>query len=791
MLSPTSGTSALTPDAEGVRLSTFDNDAQTSLEVDTRTFFWNQTLRIFLLALVLAGVGFLFAQVLVRIVPRRVKVHQPVSIGLRVPRVAVPIPEWAVLALAILGGIGIVMVGFGSQVTGISWDEPYDVGRLQEFFRSGWYVPRSDISDGSFSDAAAFPYGPIPSLFAHPISVLAGAETWWTSATNVLAYQTRHLGVALLSLLGVAAVGGTVRVLTRSWKWGVLAIAMMVSIPLWAGHSMFNVKDTPAAAGFALFTLALVAVGVRVKLTSKREMAAIALLVSLGVVLALGSRPGLWLALLASAAGSLAAWLLVDMRRYPPANAARWAAARLVLIASGVALGYLALWAIYPSAYGDPIRILAASASSTSSFPSGGYTLTAGMQLPIQDPAWLYLPAWFGSQLPVVITILLVCGLAALATDIVRSLVDPTRDYSPAYGAIPVVLQVLVVPLAAIILSSPLYGGVRQLLFVLPGVAILATIGAWFVIRAASQSSRHWIVPTAWGVVLCGLAVPTIAQVQLFPYNYAYFNAPTLIRPVDGNWDVDGWWLSGRELVAKAPTGDRVVCVESGPRPIADCLTQGVIEPFLPSTAAPVPLKEDQFIALDRLPEGNLNAMCESVSQVSRRLLWQTVTMSRARVCDAPLRPYPAEGLDFSDLPPRSDPSLLWGWDPYLLWGWGSPSPQGVETLGSSASIGFTLDEPRDGGSMSLAITGEPLRADDSEQDLQVFVNGIDVGTLTHQGTGAQTWTLEVPLEAVRGIGEGRVVLRLQLSGNDVAQAAAWRIERVSLDASIARRSSG
>lgn len=791
----------------GLRFAAMDNDAQINIALDTRSFFWSQALRGALAALLLAAVGLLLLSKLAAFRTRRRVGSERAAPSLRGPQGILPVPVWAVLSLVTIAGLGIAMVVFGSQVTGISWDEPYDVGRLQEFFRSGWYVPRNDIVNGSFADASAFPYGPIPGLFAHPISVLAGAESWWASSTDALAYQTRHLGVALLSLLGVAAVAGTAVVLTRSWKWAVLAIAILVSIPLWTGHSMFNIKDAPAAAGFAVFTLALVAVGLRVRLASKRELGAMALLISLGVLLTLGSRPGLWLALVASAAGSLAAWLLVDARRYRATDAMRWAAARLALIASGVALGYLALWAIYPNAYGDPLRLLTASASSTSSFPTGGYTLTAGMKLPIQDPAWFYLPTWFGSQLPVVITVLLVCGLVALATDFVRCLVDPTRDYSQAYGAVPVVIQVLLAPLAAVILSAPLYGGVRQLLFVLPGAAILATIGAWFVIRAASQSSRHWIVPTAWGCVLCGLAVPTIAQVQLFPYNYAYFNAPTLMRPVDGNWDVDGWWLSGRELVAKAPTGDRVVCVESGPRPIADCLAQGVIEPFLPSTAAPISLKEDQFIALDRFPGDTLNAACETVSEVSRKLLWQTVTMSRAKVCDATLRPYSAEGLDFRDLPQRSDADLLWGWDPYLLWGWGNPTPQGVETLGSGASIGFILSEPRDSESVSLSITGEPAETEGSKQEMRVFVNGVDVGALEHQESGVQSSTFEVPIETIRSLGDGRVILRFEpgtvrfnslgeaadsvAPSTDEARGLTWRVGSITLDTSNVGVSSG
>ena len=57
---------------------------------------------------------------------------------------------------------------------------------------------------------------------------------------------------------GLAAVVATGRMLMRTWSWGLVAGAVLVAIPVWTGHAMFNVKDVPVAIGYAVFTCGLV-----------------------------------------------------------------------------------------------------------------------------------------------------------------------------------------------------------------------------------------------------------------------------------------------------------------------------------------------------------------------------------------------------------------------------------------------------------------------------------------------------------------------------------------------------
>ena len=70
------------------------------------------------------------------------------------------------------------------------------------------------------------------------------------------AYAVRHLVVAACGLLGVLAVAAIGRRLLGSWRWGLVAAATLMAIPMWPGLSMFDIKDVPAATGYTLVTWA-------------------------------------------------------------------------------------------------------------------------------------------------------------------------------------------------------------------------------------------------------------------------------------------------------------------------------------------------------------------------------------------------------------------------------------------------------------------------------------------------------------------------------------------------------
>jgi len=519
------------------------------------------------------------------------------------------------------------------------------------------------------------------------------------------------------------------------------------------------------AAGFTIFTLGLVLLGSQP--AHRRVIAGVIAALSLGLVLAMGSRPGIWVGLLAAAIGTLVLTFLATLRTVGREEAVRSAVSGAAAIVAACTIAWVFLWLIYPATFGSPISLLANSLGSSQAFPWSGETLTAGLQFPAQPPP-TYVPLWLGGQLPLIVLVLAALGTVVAGVGYIRVLRGSQEPSRITVGSIPVVLQAFAVPSGAILLGSTLYGGLRQLLFVFPAIALLAVIGLYWVLLWTARQKPRRLTPIVWALVIAGLFVTLISQLRLFPYSHAYFNAAASAGDIDRNWDVDGWWLSGRELVENQRFPERTICVDSAERTISSCSRMEMVTPFLSEFGgSDIDLQEDQYVALSRFPYPVNQDPCAPFREVTRGLFLQQIQLSHADVCTASLTQYPSEGLSFAGLV-KEDPVLLWGWNPYLLWGWGDPDPDGVWMVGPSASIGFVLPttsvEPS--GELSVTVTGSALANDGAS--LRVFVNGTDSGTLPIPGEGqTETSTLAVPESAWDGLGEDRVIVRFQAEGID------------------------
>ena len=678
----------------------------------------------------------------------------------------IAIPMWVVVSSAVVALVTVVALFVGSQTVGVSWDEPIRERALAEFLRSGWLVPRDAFFEGIPDPVAVAVYGPVALLIGQLFVVGLSDNAFWTSAVSPDAYQARHLAVAMMAIFTLVVVASIARALFRGWQWAVLAVATLGAIPLWVGHGFFNIKDVPVAAGFTAFTLALVSFGKLPRDPQPRWLTVIA--AGIGVVLAIGSRPGIWLALAASLIGTFVLVLLLEARASGIRAAGIGALSRLAPVLGGVLAGFVLLWIIYPLAFSDPLQLLRASALASQSFTSGGGdTLTAGSLLATDVP-WTYVPLWLGAQLPILITILAAVGAVWLAYDYVRYLLGADLGDSTVRGAIPVALQALVVPFGAVFLGATLYGGVRQILFIFPAIALLAVFGVSRTVGWSQDHRQGWLNQATWMVLVAGLVLSLISQFRLFPYNFAYFNAAASAGDVDKNWDVDGWWLSGRELVEGQQFPDRTVCVDSEKRFVSACSRMGMITPFLgEANSSVIALDEDQYVALSRFPYTVGPDSCTPFREVTRGLFSQDIQLSHADVCTATLREYPVDGISLTGLT-NADPVLLWGWNPYLLWGWGAPDPDGVWMVEPEASIGFTASSLLEEVVTEVEITGSGSMFGAEGSSLRVFVNGIDSGTIPLPGDGQmQTSRVVVPEGALAELTNGRVVVRLQAEGVD------------------------
>lgn len=666
-----------------------------------------------------------------------------------------PPPRPLVVLAGIAVVVGVTMTAVGAWRTGVSWDETYHVMRMRNYLASGWYLLDGDLlagAPGPWEDQR-YVYGPVTMGLAHLWTVAWGLEGAGQVSTAPEAFAARHLVVVLISLVGVAATAGLTRVITGRWTWALVTAALLVTVPTWTGHAMFNVKDVPVATGYTLTTL-----GLAVLWTSSRLRPQVAgcATVAAGIVLAVGTRPGIWPGL----ALAVAPVLVLALRRSDRL--------RLSLLVAGLGTAALVLVLVYPQAFTTPLDALLGSALESSRYDG-------------RRGDWWYLPLFLVIELPTLHLLLGLVGVVASARLLRHDAVTAERV---GLVLVLVLLQALALPAIAVLRESNLYTGLRQLLFAAPALAVLATLG----VQAALRSGRgrgavgRRVAPALVGVALLG---PLVAQAQLFPYNYAYSSEPAaLVGPVaaahDRTWEIptDYWRTSVRELAPLVPRGGLVTCSPSyddegrfvpySHESHQNCANDpvGPLAPYEALRSGSWPDPPTQFLAIDAgtdVAGGN----CRRLGEVTRRLHWRTVTMSYVAACDLVLEPYPPGGLAFSGDGTGGE-VLLDGWSLHR-----ADPGAGIEpaTGPGEASLGFTLPHDLAAGPLVLRATAT------GAEDVGLVVNG-DAVPVVVRGTAL---TAAFDAETVAALGEDRLVLHLSVPpGAEPLRLLALRLSKAS-----------
>jgi len=553
---------------------------------------------------------------------------------------------------AVVLALGAVQLFAGALESGVTIDEPVHADRAASWIDDGWYVPASLLVDGQPDPnedlASPYVYGPAFEATAHVANVLAGNESLEEISRSAGAYRVRHLTAAALALLAVGAVGAAVRFLTGSRRFGLWAAAGLLAVPEWTGQAFFNPKDIPAACGYTLVTAALIlALGEDPGgATGRRRRWAIGALVAAGFFFGAGTR----LSLVLPFAASLAVYAALRLGQRRLGGVRRDGGADLA-VAGGAGIGIAAIAVVYPDVARKPLTLLAETASGSADYPWQGVTLTAGQLLP-EHPPWWYLPVWIGASLPVLLGILAVVGAALGIRALTRARGAGWRGAlwsRPELGLVLVLQQALLLSLGAILVGAVMYSGMRQHLYVLPAVAILAGVGAQRLWAWAGTRSpqRRWR-GGATALLCAALLVPMAEQALLFPYNYTYVNPLAGIGGVNDRWETDFWFASAPEALSRVPTGADLRCsARLVPRgstagPALTTCTGDQFGPFagMRGTAVPAKWRNDRSAVwvIARKRAGNHPPdYCEQADDVTRWLRGETVTMAFVLRCD-PLR---------------------------------------------------------------------------------------------------------------------------------------------------------
>lgn len=532
---------------------------------------------------------------------------------------------------------------FGSYQIGITWDERTNMRSLQVFFDQGWNITEDALIDGQPNPNyiwGIYVYGPVSLLFTHALAVLAGAEEWAQVQYTAQAYAIRHVGGAIIGLLGIVAAGLTVRVITGSWRWAVFGAAALASIPLWTGNSMMNIKDGPVASGYAIATLGI-ALLMRDDYLTRRSIRLIALFTLFaGAFIAAGTRAAAGVPIAGSVVGAVFIWWLVQRRVEP---AVRLAVRRLVEAGIALTATYLALVLLYPNVWKNPFTLFYQAVIVSAKFPFDEPIMFAGSWVD-QPVPWYYLPTWFAAQLPLLIVVAGTLFVAVWLWQAVRaSARTPTwLNRSTITATTPVILQAIMLPAIAIILQATAYNGVRQYLFVVPAAAVAAVVGVWMCVTRIPKvrRSKAWTLGILSAAAI-GLIAPTVAQISLYPYAYSYYNAATTIRPIDGNWPTDYWRASSNELMRRLPAQGPESCAYEQGRSgkLMPCSDQPMFKPYLNERgldAIPGTLEPGSYwLVRENQGATNIPTGCTIHDTITRRLFLQTITIGQILQCNA------------------------------------------------------------------------------------------------------------------------------------------------------------
>jgi len=538
-----------------------------------------------------------------------------------------------VSVLVLVVGVSQLLIGPGR--TGITTDEPTQVERTQNWLDGGDYVPAELIGIAGSADSK-YVYGPAFALVAHAVNVISGNEEWGSVSWEQGAALVRHRMAAVFALLTAIVVGLVIAFTTGSRLIGLWAAAALLAIPIWIGMGFFNPKDTPAAAGYTFFTAALILAlrPGRERWRPERWDLPVFLLAGFGVFFAVGTRLAMWMSLLLSL---LVFALLAIQSTRAGGGPLRWPA-----LIAGSALGLACLIVIYPGAFAHPLAFVTQTLGNSSSYSWIGVTLTAGRLLP-EHPPWWYLPAWAFASTPVLIGLAALAGSAATAVSLWRTgrakllLARPIgRRQTTALLALG---QLLILPVASMVMGSTMYSGLRQHLYMVPALAMLAGLGAAWLLgwNRSRRSGSAWTWILTCGLVLA-LVMPTVSQLMLFPYDYVYVNPIAGLKGVDDRWEGDYWFASLKEATDKVPAGEVKYCGgvfpdrDFDPDSLRPCPSWYI--PYSGQPRRPVPPGPGQrWTLLERRGGSGYPPACTPETAVTRRLWGETLVLSYVVRC--------------------------------------------------------------------------------------------------------------------------------------------------------------
>lgn len=441
--------------------------------------------------------------------------------------------EWG---LAILGIAGVLMSALAIPRAGIGWDAGIDTSAALEV--------REIPADSSLADAYDFVfstsefYGVLIQWTADLLYALGGGRGP-LATDSALTYQLQSVVTLTLSVVSAAIAAAVVAKVLRSRVSGLFTWALIMTVPLLAGLSVIDFKDSPIASAFML-----VSSGACLLWLEQSRLITIlgGSLIAMGTFLALGVRIGSWPLVGTILVGSVLASIAWAWHVHRPLGIGQ----RLITPAVGSTAGVIGVVMLNPIARIDLPRWVFDAFQLSRSYPWIGSIRTLGRDIPSTELPWWYAPAWFGAQMTLLFTLFVLVGLVFWFVRVsmaVRTSESARDADTAALMLTPFAIQALVLPVGLVVAGATLYDGIRHLAFAVPALVLLAAPFVARLVGEADEVPRDSRLREALATVLI-LAIPISGLVGIlrwYPYGYAHVNVVTAAVDGDRDWEYDYW----------------------------------------------------------------------------------------------------------------------------------------------------------------------------------------------------------------------------------------------------------
>ena len=436
------------------------------------------------------------------------------------------------LPLVLLGGLlltGLVTIFVQADNYGITLDEPQQDAYGHAVME--WYATLgrdTSFLSGFPNDANLPEHGGIFDAVIAAVQQLFPPSEHW---------HVRRIVTALSGLLGlvVLAFCGYELGMGSYWMAFLAALALWL-YPRYYGAIYNNSKDIPAAvATMLVLWVSLIFIK---QWAQKKHFIRNSVLLGLciGIAAAIRVTAVIWYLILGL---FVTGWWLFWGKRLWQENKARAELIRQAIAAAIIGVvSFLTMMLLWPYMFLNPFKNLLHSMRVMSQYPWNGTVLYNGVVVPATHLPRTYAPEWLiiGSPPTLILFALVGFGIACFWA-VKKQMIDP---------GISLVLLSFILPLGTIVgLHSVLYDALRQFLFLVPSLILIAVYGFVQIVNYLGTRKQRTLRWAAAGLVVLTLTSYTLVlkeMVDLSPFEYTYFSPVVGGLPgAAGKFETDYW----------------------------------------------------------------------------------------------------------------------------------------------------------------------------------------------------------------------------------------------------------